>query len=173
MAQGPINLSLFGSKVARGTPNRVFAKLYFKTIAIKHAKIRGKLRRHERAKLERELERLQVRANNGNSVDIQQYLLKKEELKQLDLKLLESVKIRAKAQFLEEGEKSTRYFDSLEKARKAGKTISVLTKENLDTVSQRQDWIAETYGFYKDLFSAEKCDESARDRLFRRGACVV
>ena len=26
--------------------------------------------------------------------------------------------------------------------------------------------LAETYGFYKDLFSAEKCDESARDRLF-------
>ena len=25
MAQGPINLSLFGSKLARGTPNRVFA----------------------------------------------------------------------------------------------------------------------------------------------------
>ena len=25
MAQGPINLSLFGSKVARGTPDRVFA----------------------------------------------------------------------------------------------------------------------------------------------------
>ena len=39
-------------------------------------------RRHERAKLERELERLQLKANNGNSFDIEQYLLKKEELKQ-------------------------------------------------------------------------------------------
>ena len=75
--------------------------------------------------MERELERLQVKANNGNSLDIEQYLLKKEELKQLDLKELESVKIRAKAQFLEEGEKSTRYFYSLEKARKAGQTIRV------------------------------------------------
>ena len=142
------------------------AKLHFKTIAIKRAKIRGKLRRHERAKLERELGRLQVKANNGNSIEIEQYLLKKEELKQFDLKELESVKIRAKAQFLEEGEKSTRYFYSLEKSRKAGQTIRVLTKKNLDTVSQPQDLIAETYGFYKDLFSAEKCDESARDRLF-------
>ena len=99
------------------------AKLHFKTIAIKRAKIRGKLRHHERAKLERELERLQVKANNGNSFDIEQYLLKKEELKRLDLKELESVKIRAKAQFLEEGEKSTRYFFSLEKARKAGQPL--------------------------------------------------
>ena len=28
MAQGPINLFLFGSKVARGTPNRDFALFY-------------------------------------------------------------------------------------------------------------------------------------------------
>ena len=115
------------------------AKLHFKTIAIKHAKIRGKLRRHECAKLERELERLQVKANNGNSFVIEQYLLKKKVLKQLDLKELESVKIRAKAQFFEKGEKSTWYFYSLEKARKAGQTIRVLTNENLDTVSQPQD----------------------------------
>ena len=58
------------------------AKLHFKTIVIKRAKIRGKLRRHECAKLERELERMQLKANNGNSFDIEQYLLKKEELKQ-------------------------------------------------------------------------------------------
>ena len=29
MAQGPINLSLFGSKVARGTPKRIFAIFFF------------------------------------------------------------------------------------------------------------------------------------------------
>ena len=39
-------------------------------------------RRHKRAKLERELERLQLKAKNGNSFDIEQYLLKTEELKQ-------------------------------------------------------------------------------------------
>ena len=54
------------------------ANLHFKTIAIKRAKIRGKLRRHEHAKLERELERLQVKANNGNSFDIEHYLSERE-----------------------------------------------------------------------------------------------
>ena len=29
MAQGPINLSFFGLKVVRGTPNRVFAFFFF------------------------------------------------------------------------------------------------------------------------------------------------
>ena len=45
------------------------AKLHFKTIAIQRAKIRLKL---QRAKLEREVERLQVKANNGNSFYIEQ-----------------------------------------------------------------------------------------------------
>jgi len=58
----------------------------------------------------------------------------KEKLKQLDMKELEATKIRIKAQFMEEGEKSTRYFFSLEKSRKADQTIRVLTKNNLDTV---------------------------------------
>jgi len=47
---------------------------------------------------------------------------------------LEATKIRAKAQFMKEGEKSTRCFFSLEKSRKADQTIRVLTKNNLDTV---------------------------------------
>ena len=54
----------------------------------------------------------------------------------------------------------------IEKSRKVGQIIGVLTKENLVTESQLQDLIVETYGFYKDLFSAEKCDESTRGRLF-------
>ena len=64
-------------------------------------------------------------------------------MKDLDLKDLEAVKIRAKAQFLEEGERSTRYFYSLEKSRRADQTIRVLTKENLDTVSESQDLLKE------------------------------
>jgi len=49
------------------------AKLHFKTIAIKRAKIRGKLWRHEHPKLERKLERLQVKAYNGNNFEIEQH----------------------------------------------------------------------------------------------------
>lgn len=52
------------------------------------------------------------------------------------------------------------------KAFKAGLTVPVFTKQNLDTVSQPQNLIAETYSFYKYLFSPETCDKSARDHLF-------
>ena len=92
---------------------------------------------------------MQERAKNDTTQDIEQYLLAKEELKQLDLKDLEATKIRAKAQFMEEGEKSTRYLFSLEKRRKANETIRVLTKDNLDTVTETRDRLSKTRTFYK------------------------
>ena len=127
-------------------------------ISIRRAKIRGKLRRHERHQLEQQLERLQIKAQS----DIERFLLIKEILKQLDVRDLECTKIRAKARFMEEGEKSSRYFFSLEKQRKVDHTIKVLTKDNMDTVTDPQDLLRETHDFYRTLYSAESCDESAR-----------
>ena len=102
-------------------------------------------------------------AKNGTTRDIEQYLLAKETLKQLELKELESNKIRAKAQFMEEGEKSTRYFLSLEKSRRTNQTIRILTKDNLDTVTEIQDLLSETRTFYENLYSVEECDENEQD----------
>ena len=104
-------------------------KFHFKLISIRRAKIRGKLRRHERLQLQQQLERLQLKAQSGNASDIERFLLVKEKLKQLDIRDLESTKIRAKACFMEQGEKSSPYFFSLEKQRKADHTIRVLTKD--------------------------------------------
>ena len=134
----------------------------FKLISIRRAKIRGKLRRHERLQLEQHLARLQLKAQSGNASDIERFLLVKEKLKQLDIRNLECTKIRAKARFMEEGEKSSRYLFSLEKQRKADHTIKVLTKDNIDTVTDPHDLLRETHDFYTNLYTAESCDESAR-----------
>ena len=146
------------------------AKQSFKTIAIKRAKIRRKVLRHERYQLESKMERLHELAKNGTVRDIERYLLAKENLKQLDLKELDSTKIRTKAQFIEQGEKSTRYFFSLEKSRRADQTIRVLTKDNLvDTVTETQGLLSETYAFYKDLYSAQVCEEDAQESFLSDG----
>ena len=139
------------------------AKQHFKIIAIRPAKIRRKAQGHKRHQLETELEKLQRNAKNGSNRDIERYLLAKEKLKQLDLRDLEANKIRAKAQFSEEGERSTRYFFSLEKKRKAEQTIRLLTKENMDTVKDMKGLLSETHAFYKKLFSAQPCDEAAQN----------
>jgi exonuclease III len=143
------------------------AKHHFKIIAIRCAKIQGKQKRNEKFQLERNLIKLQERSNNGNTRDIENYLFAKEKLKQLELKELEATKIKTKARFLEEGERSTRYFFSLEKSRQAKQTIRTLTKDNLDTVSEPQDLLKETHNFYKALFTAEACDERARNQFLK------
>ena len=145
------------------------AKQEFKNIAIRCAKIIGKQKRHERYQLERNLIQLQEKSNTGNTQDIENYLMARERLKQLDLRDLEATKIRTKAEFLEEGERSTRYFYSLEKSRKADQTIRILTKDNLDIVSEPQDLLKETHNFYKQLFTAQPIDVQARDRFLSCG----
>ena len=97
-------------------------KQEFKAIAIRRTKIRRKLQGHERFKLERERDRLQEQAVNGTTSDIERYLSAKEKLRQLELVDLEAIKVRTKARFIEEGEKSTRYLFSLEKSRRADQT---------------------------------------------------
>ena len=51
------------------------AKLSFKRIAIRRATIIGKIRRHERFVLQSRLDKLQERAKNGTTRDIEQYLI--------------------------------------------------------------------------------------------------
>ena len=78
----------------------------------------------------------------------------KEALKQLELKELEANKIRSKAQFVEEGEKSTRFFISLEKCRRSAQNMRVLTKSNMDTVTETRDLLGEAFSFYKQIYTA-------------------
>ena len=131
-------------------------------ISIRRAKIRGKLQRHDRRhQLEQQLERLQIKAQSGNASDIERFLLVKEKLKQLEIRDLESTKIRAKARFMEDGEE-IRVTSSLQKQRMADHTIRVLTMDNMDTVTDPYDLLRETHDFYTNLYSAESCDESAR-----------
>ena len=62
---------------------------------------------------------------------------------------------------MEEGEKSIRYFLSLEKSRGHPiNKIRVLTKDNLDTVTEIQYLLSETRTLYQNLYSADECDEN-------------
>ena len=88
------------------------------------------------------------------------------ERNKLEQRDLEAVKIRAKARFAEEGEKSTRYFYSLEKKKQADRSIQTLTKDNLDTVTSTRDILFETRAFYKKLYTAEAINPDAQRSFF-------
>ena len=97
---------------------------------------------------------------------MENYLLAKNQLSNLDQRDLDAVKIRAKARFAEEGEKSTRYFYSLEKKKQADKCIQKLTKENLDTVTSTRDLLIETRAFYKKLYTADIIHPDTQETFF-------
>ena len=128
-------------------------KLHFKHIAIRHAKLNRKTQHHERFLLQNQVEKLHALATNGTTLDIQQYLLAREDFKKLDLKELKGTKIWAKAQ--EEGERSTRYFSSLEKCPRVKQCIHILTKDHLDIIRETKDLLVETHSFYKSLFAEQ------------------
>ena len=65
--------------------------------------------------------------------------------------------------YTEEGEKSTLYFYSLERRQQAKHTISMLTKDNLDTITEPHDILLETHRFYKHLYTPEPIDQHYQD----------
>ena len=69
------------------------------------------------------------------------------------------IKIRTKPRYSEPDESSTKYY--LEKTRQA-ESIKLLTKDNLDTVSDPYDILVEVHNFYQQLYTAEHIDEGAQ-----------
>ena len=67
---------------------------------------------------------------------------------------------------MEEGEKTSRYFYSLDKRRQADQTIKTLTKDNLDTISSTRDILFETHAFYKSLYTADNIDPQVQRTFF-------
>ena len=85
------------------------AKYHFKNISIQRSSTLRKIERNERRRLESKVQKLQNNIANGNDHDA------KTELQQLHQKDLDALKIRTQIKYAEEGEKSTRYFYSLER----------------------------------------------------------
>ena len=143
------------------------AKYHFKNISIQRSTTLRKIERNERRRLEIKIQKLQNNIANGNDHDTKAYLQAKTELQRLHQKDLDALKIRTQIQYAEEGEKSTRYFYSLERQHQTKQTINVLTKDNLDTITEPNDLITETHNFYKHLYSSEPIDQHQQDAFLQ------
>lgn len=84
--------------------------------------------------------------------------------KQFDEQELEAVNIHTKSRFTE-GQKSARYFFSLEKHSQAEHSINTLTKDNLDTITDTRTILQETHNFYKSVYTADETNLAAQTVL--------
>ena len=99
------------------------AKLHFKIVPIQRSTQLRKQRRHACKQLEDKLQRLQTKIRDVNNSVSAAYQQTKSELQQHHLGELAAIAARTKIQYTLEGEKSTRYFYTLENQQKANQTI--------------------------------------------------
>ena len=105
---------------------------------------------------------MKSKAATGDQLHVERYFTAKQKLRQLELAELDAIKIRTNPRFSEVDERSSKYFYTLEKARQADQSIKLLTKDNLDTISDPYDILVEARIFYKKLYTAEPIDEAAQ-----------
>ena len=67
--------------------------------------------------------------------------------------MLKGIILRAKAKWIEEGEKPTKYFCMLEKRNYINKTITEIFDENGNTITLQEEILNEIKNFYKKLYA--------------------
>ena len=89
-----------------------------------------------------------------NNKEASNHLLKlKQNLELLHLDKAKGAQIRSRVKWIEEGERNTKYFCSLEKSRGRQKVITRLQRESGETVSDQNEVLQEQVSFYKELYN--------------------
>ena len=112
--------------------------------------------------LRKEIENLE----NSNSDDSIELETKKKELETIRNKKLSGTLVRARAQWLAEGEKPSKYFCSLEKFFYTEKTIKKIVNDRGIVLTDQKKILAEVKDFYAKLFKAndsEFCDQKLQN----------
>ena len=87
--------------------------------------------------------------------DFEIYQKSKLDLEQFLARKAESLIFRSRAVWAENGEKPTKYFFNLERARSAGKSSSLLIRDDGLVVTDLNDIMNEQYRFYQDLYHSD------------------
>ena len=126
-------------------------KVLIKEYSIKQSQIKASERKQKTLKIEKQIEILDKSLLKNNSST---FVIKKRAKKKLSNILLEKAvgaQIRSRAKYIEEGEKSTQYFLSLEKRRQTNNTIKkIINSENV--YSTNKEIMKYSTSFYKELY---------------------
>ena len=139
-------------------------KLLIKQLAISHSVRLAKDRRSKVAALEKEYDQLLNSVDSNDSARQIRLLKTKEALHAAEDERLEGIKIRSKENWLEFGEKPTKYFFQLENKKQSKNAISSL-RVGTSTVTTDKEILATALDFYKSLYTEEPVEEASQDWL--------
>ena len=98
---------------------------------------------------------------NTDSTLQNELLNTKQELEQLRKQYVKGIFIRARARWIEEGEKPSKYFLSLEKRNYINKTVFKLIDSQGNTLTEQENILKEIKSFYVNLYTSK--DEQLED----------
>ena len=111
----------------------------------------------EITRLEEDIENI---AENKDKIEDMRF-----QLQHIRAKKIEGIIIRSKAQWIKEGEKTTRYFCSLESRNFVNKSVSFLDKGNGEIISEQENILEEVHNFYNSLYSHKEVQDTDLDYL--------
>ena len=76
--------------------------------------------------------------------------------------------IRARTQWLNEGEKPSKFFCSLEKYNYTEKTIKTIQLQDGQCITDQKEILEEIKNFYSSLFSKKKTEDQNLETLFKK-----
>ena len=127
-------------------------KYRIRQYSMKYSKTAAERRRKRRLELESKVKELEAHVTAESSTQfMQDYEADKPELEGIYNYITEEIILRSRAMWYELGEKSTKYFLTLEKRQKSKSSIKKLVISNREIVGQK-DVNKIILGFYLDLF---------------------
>ena len=93
----------------------------------------------------------------------EEYLNVKNELKIIEMEKIDGMILRSKCKFVEEGEKSSKFFYGLEKTNYVKKHMRKLTVNNGDIITDQKQILHEQKTFYENLYSSKRQKDTILD----------
>ena len=141
-----------------------FLKMKMREYIINYTKKKAKLRKNEIDKLEEEIKYLENQLLNVGSrnvvVEIEQ---KKSRLNKLYDFSRQGLKIRSRAEYFEEGEQKTQYFEQLVKSNKRKSVIKELYNQDEEIITDRKEILKIIKSYYEKLYSNDEVTSDLND----------
>lgn len=143
------------------------SKIKIKEFSISYCKNKQKVKRDLIKDLELKIEQKEnelIQSNYNHTIQVSRDAL----INDLHFMIQQQnvgAQIRSRAKWIEEGEKSTKYFFNLEKQRNSSNTIKQLKKEDGTNTFSQTEILNEEYNYYKKLYTNKETNQTDNDIL--------
>lgn len=145
-----------------------FIKCIIRTETIDFCRKKAKTEREKEKYLENRILEMENIVIKEGDESYQEYLLTKTEWENIQKVKTNGIIMRSKANWVENGEKNTKYFLNLEKRNFNIKYIKSLIKKDNKLTYNHDEIMEEQYNFYKDLYSSKHKDSKKLENFLTK-----